>query len=676
MTLQTLQHLLNQAQSSFHRIGVKLNGSMTWSYKIISEFATNNRLEKVIQLGGAAQTGFDHYPVKAGQQLLGQECDCLVIDLSAGWDANSMAAACGILKGGSLLFVIGDDNISSPALKQWMEKHWQSLHQVDSSSELSATTTSQDAIAPSIKPDLTDQQQAIDAICHVMNGHRKRPLVLTADRGRGKTSALGLAAAKLLSSKPLQILVTAPAAKSVSPLFFHACQQLGIQAQGNKVEFQNGSITFIAPDELLRNQPSCDLLLVDEAAAIPVTMLQQMVEHYHRLVLSSTVHGYEGCGRGFTLKFIPWLKVQRPNSPSLHLRQPIRWAQGDPLEAWLFDAFLLDADVQSVSSDQYLSYSPKLKRYTAGELVNQPWVLEAIFALLVNAHYQTTPADLLQLLEDDAIEVYATFEEKLCLGVVSLVKEGNLDQATVEQIALGKRRPAGHMVPANIVSQFGSEDFGLWPSYRIMRIAVHPELQHRGIGQAMLHQLTNMVPTGAYFSTSFGVTSPLLSFWRSVGFEPVRVGSSRDKASGTHSLIMLKAQQTNQQNAIMQIRREGFRCWLRNLTSPSDMHTLEPDLVRMLLREFTGADVIEPLCESEVKRLRLFVAGGSSQDAIADVAFRFVVIHAKQSALLVACFVQQWSNASLIHHFKVAGKKPLDKLIRSEIGAYIDEFTL
>ncbi|MCV5638947.1 hypothetical protein OFN49_29125, partial [Escherichia coli] len=71
-----------------------------------------------------------------------------------------------------------------------------------------------------------EQEHAISLIEKVVTGHRKRPLILTADRGRGKTSALGIACASLLQQKPLRILITAPSIKAVEPVYQHALRLL------------------------------------------------------------------------------------------------------------------------------------------------------------------------------------------------------------------------------------------------------------------------------------------------------------------------------------------------------------------------------------------------------------------------------------------------------------------
>ena len=47
-----------------------------------------------------------------------------------------------------------------------------------------------------------DQQRAVDAVVRVVTGHRRRPVVLTSDRGRGKSAAFGIAAAQLTIRAP------------------------------------------------------------------------------------------------------------------------------------------------------------------------------------------------------------------------------------------------------------------------------------------------------------------------------------------------------------------------------------------------------------------------------------------------------------------------------------------
>jgi N-acetyltransferase 10 len=48
-------------------------------------------------------------------------------------------------------------------------------------------------------------------------------------------------------------------------------------------------------------------LIIDEAAAIPITLVKQLLGPY-MVILSSTIHGYEGTGRSLSLKLISQLK--------------------------------------------------------------------------------------------------------------------------------------------------------------------------------------------------------------------------------------------------------------------------------------------------------------------------------------------------------------------------------
>ena len=52
-----------------------------------------------------------------------------------------------------------------------------------------------------------------------------------------------------------------------------------------------------------------ELLVVDEAAAIPVTIVKQLIGPY-LVFLSSTVNGYEGTGRSLSLKLVQQLREQ------------------------------------------------------------------------------------------------------------------------------------------------------------------------------------------------------------------------------------------------------------------------------------------------------------------------------------------------------------------------------
>ena len=100
---------------------------------------------------------------------------------------------------------------------------------------------------------------------------------------------------------------------------------------------------------------------MDEAAAIPITLVKQMLGPY-MVVLSSTIHGYEGTGRSLSLKLLQSLREQNLSRVrhqkagtaqanfgtgrtllETSLDEPIRYGKHDPVEKWLNDLLCLDA---------------------------------------------------------------------------------------------------------------------------------------------------------------------------------------------------------------------------------------------------------------------------------------------------------------------------------------------
>ena len=105
----------------------------------------------------------------------------------------------------------------------------------------------------------------------------KRPAVqvVTADRGRGKSASLGLLSAALIKQGVAKITVVAPALSAVEALFSAAAENLVGMSALNRVRCALGeaSVRFYQPDRMLEVMPETDVLLVDEAAAIPVPVL-------------------------------------------------------------------------------------------------------------------------------------------------------------------------------------------------------------------------------------------------------------------------------------------------------------------------------------------------------------------------------------------------------------------
>jgi len=65
-----------------------------------------------------------------------------------------------------------------------------------------------------------------------------------------------------------------------------------------------------------------DLVLIDEAASIPLPLLESFIKQHSRMIFATTEHGYEGSGRGFALRFKKILNEFCPQWKSARLETP------------------------------------------------------------------------------------------------------------------------------------------------------------------------------------------------------------------------------------------------------------------------------------------------------------------------------------------------------------------
>lgn len=683
-----LHTLSNIAQHNDHRYGVVFDGDFDWQNSAVFTFLQGSHTPSIFQIGGTPFEGVIHAPVKKGQQLLGRECQVLVCDFREQFDANGFSAALGSLVGGGLLLVLPpkvDASEDSESFGQrWLKRHFDKLISVSQHNEAGDVVQATHALpqmqsAQNGLDKFEQQNTAVELVKKVVSGHRKRPLILTADRGRGKSSTLGIAAAQLLVERHgFNIVVTAPSVKAVEPVFSHALQRLDTceVINATHIGYQGGSLRFVAPDELLKSKPDCDLLLVDEAAAIPIPMLKSMVDIYHRMVFSTTVHGYEGSGRGFGIKFESWLSEHRPGWKGFKLEQPIRWNSNDPLEAWLFDCFLLgnDASVTESAVDEIEGFSAEainqlnLVELSKAECLANPEQLQQCFSLLVDAHYQTSPNDLIQFLNNPAIRLYAAWQQDECLGCMLVTEEGGLDSELIAQIQLGKRRPQGHLAPVLLANQLGCTQAAISRCLRVMRIAVSIRHQGLGIGRWMLAQLSQQTSQADYLATSFGATSELISFWCGSEFEAVHIGHQRDQASGCHSVLMVKALNSNSQSWINQVQNHFERsyCFLVS----GSLVSLETDMVRALLPKS-----VHTVSEFETQLVRNYVNGGNSYDAISFSVLNLILLSNDRnigiSDLLIAKVVQQKEWGICVEQFNLVGRKQAEIQFRKDVDALL-----
>lgn len=587
-------------KSQLHRDFVVFSGTQTWGAAVARKMVA----EDAILLGGSQcstqQVSSPWLTAQQGRKLLGSTVSGVVMDAHSGFDPDLFALVAGSINGGGLLALLVpelDDwpqQEHFPPAQRFLKRFIRKLRSdaavvlVEEEAnrfplESERTTTSDHQRTAISHPGCAtlDQQHAVEKILRVVNGHRRRPLVLTSDRGRGKSSALGVAAADLLRQGKQRIVVTAPRLAATTALFERLVQQFpNAQHCQGRCQTDSAVVIFEPPDRLLLAQAPADLLIVDEAAAISASILLKLLKRYSRIVFATTVHGYEGSGRGFAVRFSKILDRETPAWHQLEMLTPIRWAADDPLEAFVFDALLLKADAAQGSQFSDVEVATcNFEKLNRDSLAADEARLTELFGLLVLAHYQTCASDLRQLLDDPAVTVYAAISANNHIVATALVvDEDGLDSALEDQVRQGRRRLKGNLSTQSLVAHLGLSDVCAMSCRRILRVAVHPDVQRRGLATALLKTISSAARDAGvdYLATSFGVTTELLHFWRDANYFVVKIGTRCNAASAAYSgLMMLPLTAAGER--LSQQARDRFDLMLPLLLQ-EDLAALEPQI--------------------------------------------------------------------------------------------------
>ncbi|KGK40047.1 hypothetical protein JL09_g785 [Pichia kudriavzevii] len=384
-------------------------------------------------------------------------------------------------------------------------------------------------------------------------------VALTAGRGRGKSASLGIAIAAAIAQDYSNIFVTSPSPEnlktlfefifkgfdaigyvehqdydiiqSTNPAFNKAIVRVDVKRAGHRQTIQ-----YISPtDDHVLGQ--AELLIIDEAAAIPLPLVKKLLGPY-LIFMCSTINGYEGTGRSLSLKLIQQLRDQskniiKDNSQTqvvsrddtsgtkeidnisisnrslieVALDEPIRYAPGDPVESWLNKLLCLDAKLPKqtkyatrgcphpsecslfyINRDTLFSYDPVSESF-----------LQRMMALFVSSHYKNSPNDLQLMSDAPAHQLYALFGPDVGkdasiptpLCVVQVALEGEISKDSIRSSLSRGIRAGGDLIPWLISQQFQDEDFASLSGARIVRIATHPDYTKMGYGSRALELLTD-----------------------------------------------------------------------------------------------------------------------------------------------------------------------------------------
>eukprot|EP00166_Cyanidium_caldarium_P005572 ctg_687.g218 len=471
---------------------------------------------------------------------------------------------------------------------------------------------------------------------------------VTAARGRGKSASLGLATALAIMHGYSNVVVAAPSPENLVAFFAFAVSGLKALGYQEHLDFQvdadrhkhvvrigvwkthRQSVQYLEPTVAAAPEAdtrallgSAELLIVDEAAAIPLLYTNKLVSSAPavscNVFLSSTVTGYEGTGRSLSLKLLQQLRASaRPAAAAavvvgtdggngrrlreLQLRQPIRYAERDPIEMWLYRVLCLEATAAEPLASRSAPHPRDCQLFEVDRdaLFSAHAMAEAFLhramALFVSSHYKNSPNDLQMLSDAPAHRLYVLLApdvtddgdddesphrmrlpDVLCALQVCL--EGAIGHERVaEELGRG-RRAAGDLIPWTVSQQFQEPAFAGLAGARIVRIATHPDVQGMGYGTRAVQLLLQHVSADAqsalppssradlapaetdtdvlpqpllhrlderrherpldYLGVSFGLAHGLFRFWRRLGFLPVYVRLTPNELTAEHTCILL-----------------------------------------------------------------------------------------------------------------------------------------
>ncbi|MEM0021108.1 MAG: tRNA(Met) cytidine acetyltransferase TmcA [Fervidicoccaceae archaeon] len=489
----------------------------------------------------------------------------------------------------------------------------------------------------------TDQVMAAVTLETLIDKPRKgwkKVVLITADRGRGKSCALGIGLIGIAESMKefkhkVRIIVTSPEPQNVQSLFLlakKAAEALGykvnaVQRGGNIIELQGPffSIEYWSPLSVPKIKG--DIVAVDEASGIHVPLLMNILKSHDRIAFSATLHGYEGGGRGFSVRFLGELKnMKNIEISSCELKTPIRYGEEDPVEKWLYRTLLLDAepdeldenDIQDIERGdlEYVSIRPE-ELFTE----EKEKLLRSIFGIYVLAHYRNQPDDLAMLADapHHLIRAVMTKNSRKVLCSLQLAVEGGLDEQTVDTLLRGNKIP-GNIIPDRVLKHIRIWEMGFLRGIRIVRIATHPRVQSKGIGSFALKKLVEEATAMGmdWVGSGFGVNNKLLSFWIKNGFTPIHMSPDRNPISGEYTVIVLKGLSSVAKEIVELGRLYMKRKLVKSLR---DVYKdLESDVAISIIRSTNKVKSQPPkMSEMDIDRLWIYVYGPMTYEAVSDI---------------------------------------------------------
>ncbi|RLG79758.1 MAG: hypothetical protein DRO40_12285, partial [Thermoprotei archaeon] len=456
------------------------------------------------------------------------------------------------------------------------------------------------------------------------SGHRL--IIGLGNRGRGKSAALGISLALgYFKGYYSEVPVISTSIYGVQSLFKFLTRVLGILGIKYKVrmnedlivgvELRDGRIYYARPWEITRGYK---FIVLDEAAALGISRLRSLLTSARKIAATTTIHGYEGT-RHTSVKVIRSLIKARIESI---FNEPVRYPPGDPLEEWLYNTFLLNVDPIEPVLTNNISYVVVEKR----DLVYEYELLRNIYGILVLAHYRNEPNDLALLLDHPKHMIRVLFNENnQPLGVAQISVEGPLSNDDLKVLEL-KGSIAGVLL-LDKMYRYGLDikKLKLW---RIVRIAVPPSIQRRGIGSKLLEHIEDEARSngidciGAIFSGH-----EALGFWLKNEYKVFYISPRFNKITGEKNIAVIKALSESAKSLVETLT--GLFKRLLLLSSASVYRDLAAEKIALILSS-SNVDTKLGLCldDIDVKRLRMYLEHkGLLHESYYDSIYKAVLLY-------------------------------------------------
>jgi len=471
---------------------------------------------------------------------------------------------------------------------------------------------------------------------------KKLVLVLTANRGRGKSCALGIAIAGFINElkkvkNRVRVLVTAPKPTNVQSLMILLMKSLDklklkykvVERRRKIIEVKGEKFSVEYWEPINIPKMKADLVVVDEAAGLQVPMLLKIWKEHKRTMFSSTIHGYEGAGRGFSIRFLKYIKNDpKTDLVEYEMVEPIRYSENDPIEKWQFNTLLLNAepekltpeDLKHIEEGHLIYVKPNLEEWFSKEGEH---LLRQFFGIYVLAHYRNEPDDLGMMADapHHTIRAIMLSSGKIVCSI-QLAEEGPIPESMVNDLLRGGRIP-GNIIPDRVLKHVRIREFSKTVGWRIVRIATHPDVMGKGIGSFALANIIKEAYERGYdwVGAGFGVTEQLLRFWLKNGFIPVHMSPDRNPVSGEFTILVLYPL-SDLTREIVKVANKSFK--LKVIDALHDSYReLETNVALLILK---AGETIDPNYTPKMDpirwdRLRIYSYGPMTYEAACDVMY-------------------------------------------------------